>query len=103
MILLQNATLRPPAKFEGALACEEADPNMILPLVTTTTYDVILALVESRSGLVGTCIYKPSLFSAREIDRLLQDFERVIEQMVAQPDRPISASASLIIRYVGRK
>jgi acyl-CoA synthetase (AMP-forming)/AMP-acid ligase II len=95
LILLQNATLRPPAKFEGTLACEEANPNMILPLVTTTTYDVILALVESGSGLVGTCIYKPSLFSAREIDRLLQDFECVIEQMVAQPERPISAFVSL--------
>ena len=91
MILLQNATLRPPGRFEGTLACEEANPNMILPLVTTTTFDVILALVESSLGLVGTCIYKPHLFSAKEIDRLLQGFENVIEQMVAQPERPISA------------
>jgi acyl-CoA synthetase (AMP-forming)/AMP-acid ligase II len=91
MILLQNATLRPPARFAGALACEEANPNMILPLVTTTTFDVILALVESSQGLVGTCIYKPHLFSAKEIDRLLQSFENVIEQMVAQPEQAISA------------
>jgi acyl-CoA synthetase (AMP-forming)/AMP-acid ligase II len=95
LILLQNATLRPAAKFAGTLACEEANPNMILPLVTTTTYDVILGLVESRSGLAGTCIYKPSLFSTRRIDRLLQDFEHVIEQMVTQPERPISVSVSL--------
>jgi hypothetical protein len=73
------------------LGCEEANPNMILPLVTTTTFDVILALVESNLGLVGTCIYKPHLFSAQEIERLLQGFEQVIEQMAAQPERPISA------------
>jgi acyl-CoA synthetase (AMP-forming)/AMP-acid ligase II len=88
MILLQNATLRPPAS--GALSCHEAAPNMIQPLVTTTTYDVIVALCESNVGLVGTCIYKPHLFSVKSIDRLIRDFENVIEQMVTQPERPIS-------------
>ena len=91
MILLQNASLRPQAQFQGTLVCEEANPDMILPMVTATTFDVILALVESSNGLVGTCIYKPHLFSGREIDRLLQDFESVVEQMVLQPERPISA------------
>ena len=90
MILLQNASLRPRANFQGRLTYEEANPNIILPIVTATTFDVILALVESSNGLEGTCIYKPHLFGRREIDRLLQNFEYVIEQMVAQPDRPIS-------------
>ena len=91
MILLQNATLRPQARSEGSLAFAEADPTMILPLVATTTFDVILALVETGIGLVGTCIYKPNLFNAETIDRLLRDFEGTIEQMVTQPERPISA------------
>ncbi len=91
MILLQNDTLRPLERFEGTLRCEEVNPSMILPVVTTTSFDLILALVENNSGLVGTCIYKPHLFSAKEIDRLIQDFEIVIEQMVSQPERPISA------------
>jgi acyl-CoA synthetase (AMP-forming)/AMP-acid ligase II len=90
MILLQNATLRPQAKFQGALACEEANPNMILPLVTTSAFDITIASVESRLGLGVTCIYKPHLFSAEAIDRLLRDFESVVEQMVSQPGRPIS-------------
>jgi non-ribosomal peptide synthetase component F len=98
MILFQNATLRPQARFGGTLACEEANPNMILPLVTTTTFDVIFALIESSLGLAGTCIYKPHLFSTKEIDRLLQGFEHVIEQMVAQPERPISAIRVLEMR-----
>jgi acyl-CoA synthetase (AMP-forming)/AMP-acid ligase II len=90
MILLQNASLRPPAKFRGRLACEEANPNAILPMVTATTFDVILALVESTDGLAGTCIYKPHLFGVGEIDRLLRDFEGIVNQMVARPEDPIS-------------
>jgi non-ribosomal peptide synthetase component F len=92
MVLHQNATLRPRARSDGSLAFEEADPTMILPLVTTTTFDVILALVEASMGLAGTCIYKPDLFSVEAIDRLLSDFERTVEQMVTEPERPISAS-----------
>ena len=61
------------------------------PLVTTTTYDVILALRESADGLVGACIYKPHLFGARSIDRLLRDFRNVLENMVAQPERAITS------------
>ena len=30
-------------------------------------------------GLVGTCVYKPHLFGARTIDRLLRDFQEVLE------------------------
>ena len=48
---------------------------MLLPLVTITTFDVILMLSESSHGLVGTCVYKPHLFGARTIDRLLRDFQ----------------------------
>jgi hypothetical protein len=91
MILLQNASLRPQAGSRGSLAFEEADPTLIHPLVSITTFDIILALVETHIGLVGTCIYKPHLFSAETVDRLLQDFETTIEQMVTHPERPISA------------
>jgi acyl-CoA synthetase (AMP-forming)/AMP-acid ligase II len=91
MILFHNATLRPMASSGQALAFEEADPSMILPLVTATTFDVILALCESAHGLVGCCIYKTHLLSGKTIDRLLRDFQKVLEHMVTQPERPISA------------
>ena len=90
MILLHNAALRPVASSGQALAFEEADPDMLMPLVTTTTYDIILVLREGARGLVGSCIYKPHLFGAKSIDRLLRDFRKVLENMVAQPERPIS-------------
>jgi len=58
MILLQNAALRPIANAGRKLAFEEANPSMLLPLVTVTTFDVILMLRESAHGLVSTnCTY----------------------------------------------
>jgi len=90
MILLQNAALRPVASSRQKLAFEEANPSMLMPLVTITRFDVILMLRESTHGLVGCCVYKPHLFHATMIDRLLRDFRKVLELMLTQPERPIS-------------
>jgi hypothetical protein len=90
MILLHNEALRPIASSGHKLAFEEANPNMLLPLVTITTFDVILMLRESVHGLVGCCVYKPHLFRAMTIDRLLRNFRKVLEHMVRQQERPIS-------------
>jgi len=91
MILFQNATLRPSVRSGHMLSFEEAHPSMLLPLVTVTTFDVILMLHENRHGLEGSCVYKPHLFSASTINRLLRDFQEVLEHMVTEPNRPISA------------
>ena len=91
MLLLQNAALRPASKLGAQTRFEEANPSMPMPLVTITTFDVIVMLSESSNGLVGTCVYKPHLFGARMIDHLLRDFQKVLEHMVMQPERPISS------------
>jgi non-ribosomal peptide synthetase component F len=92
MMWLQNTALRPiVGAGQHGLTFEEAVPSMLLPLVTITTFDVVLMLRESTQGLVGTCMYKPHLFGARSIDRLLRDFQQVLEHMVMQPERQISA------------
>jgi hypothetical protein len=91
MIQLQSATLRPMASAGRTLTFEEANPSMLVPLVTATTFDVILMVHENAHGLTGSCVYKPHLFGAKAIDRLLRDFRSVLEQMVTQPERPISA------------
>jgi hypothetical protein len=88
---LQTDSLRPVGGSDHGLAFEEVDPGMMLPLVTMTTFDVILMLRESTKGLVGTCVYKPHLFGVEAIDRMLKDFQQVIEQMTRHPERPISA------------
>ena len=95
MILLQSATLRSPVPHHGALACEVADPDAILPLLTTTTFDIILAVTEgdTRFGdtkFSGTCIYKPHLFDLKEIDCLIRDFECTIAQLATQPEKSVS-------------
>ena len=63
---------------------------MLVPLVTITSFNVILMLRESPDGLVGTCVYKPYLFQAGTIDRLLRHFQEVLKRMTMQPERPIS-------------
>jgi acyl-CoA synthetase (AMP-forming)/AMP-acid ligase II len=89
MITLHNASLRPIINCR-TLTLEEANPGMPAPLVTITSADVIFMLHETAQGLRGHCVYKPHLFGTRTIDRLLRDFEGVLEQMMAQPERPIS-------------
>jgi non-ribosomal peptide synthetase component F len=90
MIVLQNATLRPATTSGHKLTFEEADPSTLLPLMMATTFDIILLLHESTHGLAGSCVYKPHLLTARTIERLIQDFRRVLEHMVTRPERPIS-------------
>jgi hypothetical protein len=87
---LQSDALRPAASSDHGLTFEEVDPGMMLPLVTMTTFDVMLNLRDSSKGLVGTCVYKPHLFSAEAIDRMLSDFQQVLEHMIVQPEQPIS-------------
>jgi hypothetical protein len=48
-------------------------------------------LRQGSHGLVGTCVYKPHLFHAKTVDRLLRNFREVLERMITQPEQPISA------------
>src|SRR5262249_5256383 len=48
---LQSHSLRSVASSDHGLAFEEVEPGMMLPLVTMTTFDVILMLRESNKGL----------------------------------------------------
>jgi Condensation domain len=91
MMWLQNSSLRPIVGSGHGLVFAELDPSMLLPLSTITTFDVMLMLRETTQGLVGTCVYKPHLFAAKTVDRLLGDFQQVLECMMRQPERPISA------------
>jgi acyl-CoA synthetase (AMP-forming)/AMP-acid ligase II len=91
MILLQNAALRPAAGSGRRLRYEEANPDMLVPLVTVTSFDAIFVLKESQDGLVGTLVYKPHLFSTTATEHMLRDFEDVLECMISRPNQPISA------------
>jgi non-ribosomal peptide synthetase component F len=90
MIALHNATLRPKMNSRRGLTFEEANPNVLGPLVAPTTFDVCLMLRETRQGIRGSCVYKPDLFDAMTVECLLQDFQEVLQRMVTQPELPIS-------------
>ena len=92
MMWLQSPALRPTVGFEHGFTFEEIDPGVLRPPVTITTFDIILMLRENADGgLVGTCVYKPVLFGARTIERLLRNFQRVLEHLIRQPELPVSA------------
>jgi hypothetical protein len=90
MITLRNSTLHQTASCAQKLSLEEANPKILVPLVTLTSFDVLLMLKEGPNGLMGTCVYKPRLFQAKTIDGLLHDFQEVLERMTTHPERPIS-------------
>ena len=54
MIVTESPTLRPRASAGHALTFEEADPGMLKPLATATTFDIILMLHEDADGLAGS-------------------------------------------------
>jgi len=91
MFVLHNASLRPTLHLANAITLEEANPTMSLPLVTATNFDFTLTLHEGTHGLVGSCVYKQNLFDEITVDHLLGDFQSVLEQMMTQPERPLSA------------
>jgi non-ribosomal peptide synthetase component F len=90
---LQGSSLRDVSGSDRGLQLEELIPGMALPLVTVTTFDVTLTLRDTAEGLVGACVYKPDRFAVEAIDRLLRDFQEVVEFMVAHPERSISEMA----------
>jgi hypothetical protein len=90
MIALHNATLRPKLNSRYGLTFEEANPNVLGPLVAPTTFDVCLMLRETAHGIRGFCVYKPQLLDAIAVDCLIGDFQEVLQRMVTQPRQPIS-------------
>ena len=65
------------------VAFEEVDPAMLTPPAAVSAFDIMLMLREGAQGIVGTCVYKPHLFAAETVDRMLGRFEQVLEQWSA--------------------
>ena len=90
-IWLQNASWRHIIRAGEGLSFEEVDPAMLTHPAAVSAFDIMLMLREGAQGIVGTCVYKRHLFAAETVDRMLGRFEQVLEHMVLQPERPISA------------
>jgi len=95
LFVLQHA-VPPPRQLPGlTLRVLEADQSVAAPGVTATTFDCVLMIHQRPQGLDGSCIYKTALFDAATIQRLLEDFQEVLERLVAQPEQQLSALGSL--------
>ncbi|EMJ6443689.1 MULTISPECIES: non-ribosomal peptide synthetase [Bacillus] len=55
----------------------------------TTKCDLTLNLQETSDGLTATIIYDPALFQNQTIIRMLENYEGILENIIAYPDLPI--------------
>jgi non-ribosomal peptide synthetase component F len=63
--------------------------------VEASACDLAVSVRESPQGLDGLCIYRRALFDASTITQLLEDYHRIIDCLIAQPELPLSTFRSL--------
>jgi amino acid adenylation domain-containing protein/thioester reductase-like protein len=57
----------------------------------TSKFDLTLGLTETPDGLVGILEYNTDLFDRSTAERMAGHFRRLLDEVVADPDRPIGA------------
>jgi amino acid adenylation domain-containing protein len=90
MLIWQNFMLRPLQFSAQRLRFEAMEQGIVGPEVALTTFDLILILRERPQGISGMCIYKPDLFDARTISRMLDDFQAALAYLSVQPERALA-------------
>jgi non-ribosomal peptide synthetase component F len=95
MFILQNAMHRPLRRSARTLSFLETDLSILMPPLVGTTFEVVLILRERPQGLTVSAIYKRDLFDATTIDRMLRDFQHVLECLIGQPEQPLATFRSL--------
>jgi hypothetical protein len=84
MFVLQNNPM-PPATLEGL------DVSWVSVGTEAAAFDLILFVTESKSGLVGYVQYDSDLFDASTVERIVERFKIVLQQVVADPDERIGS------------
>ena len=98
MFILQNAIWQPPQLSDLTLSLIGADESAGEPGLTATTCDIVLNVWDKPQGLAGACIYKTTLFDAATINQMLEDFQRVLEDIVVQPEQPLSTFSARLVK-----
>jgi len=98
MFILQNAIWQPPQLSDLTLSLIGADESAGEPGLTATTCDIVLNVWDKPQGLAGACIYKTTLFDAATINQMLEDFQRVLEAIVVQPEQPLSTFSAHLVK-----
>ncbi|NJL19790.1 MAG: amino acid adenylation domain-containing protein [Leptolyngbyaceae cyanobacterium SM1_3_5] len=58
--------------------------------IITSKFDLTIAFRETESGLTGFVEYNTDLFTAATIDRLMGHYQQLLEEIVVNPEKPIS-------------
>jgi amino acid adenylation domain-containing protein len=95
MMVMQDAIERPLQRPARTLSLLEVDLDVPAPPLMVNAFDLVLFLRERQEGLIVSAIYKQSLFADTTIQRLLADFEHVLECLVAEPEQRLSSFRSL--------
>jgi amino acid adenylation domain-containing protein/non-ribosomal peptide synthase protein (TIGR01720 family) len=93
MLVLQNAE-----QSQSLDASETAWEIIDLDTVATqisAKFDLLVNFSETESGLQGRWEYDSSKFSGVMINRLVNNFQCLLEQLIATPDRPIATLSSI--------
>ena len=84
MFVLQNNPM-PPASLEGL------EVSFVNIGTEAAAFDLILFMAESKDGLVGYLQYDSHLFDSSTVDRMVQRFRILLQQVIANPDEPIGS------------
>jgi non-ribosomal peptide synthetase component F len=67
----------------------DSETSVYRQTLQATTFDLILILQERSEGLFGSCVYQTTLFNAETIQRILVNYQRVLERIWVSPQQPL--------------
>jgi hypothetical protein len=92
----------PPPPVGAPLTVLDMEQGGLAPESPVTTFDIVLELRERPDGLAGSCLYNAGLFEPATVERLLGDWQEVLETIVARPDEPLVSFRRFGARASGR-
>jgi non-ribosomal peptide synthetase component F len=90
LFILQNAPMEPLRLPGLTVSLMSEEGALVEPDTALTTFDLILMMEEGPQGLIGLLRYKKDLFHDDTINRMLMNFQIVLESIVSEPDQRIS-------------
>jgi amino acid adenylation domain-containing protein len=90
MFVLQNNALPDVVPTELSLSPFEADQG-----TGTAKFDLALGFADSPDGFLGSIEFNTDLFDAATIERFSRHYLKLLEDLVAHPERPLSALSLL--------
>ncbi len=83
MFALQNTPAPPESMADLAMSVEEVDGS-------SAVFDLTMSLYQSKKGLNGYFEYSTDLFDKSTIERMLNHYQNLLQNIVDRPEQPIS-------------